>query len=258
MDSGCHHSCLWVLWSPFGGQGSLNPRYGGLQGLFRRCPYSGHLWRCWVVYAPNLRQILWPRSASHSWLCCSLAVAVHSTHWAGIGNSGGVDISVPLAFSTQLDVPGGERPGYVCNPGSPRERDAASQGHISGIPTRALLHSWKLAPAAHHVLLSILVVTSPAPDVWLSILTDYTYDSELDIADGVPLAFSTQRLVPSGNQGYIRNLDGFSYDHLHCFECVQLQVVKTAPDSQLFNLLSVSRLVTVLDEADQCGIVCKL
>ncbi len=81
--------------SPFGGQGSLNQRYGGLQGLFRRCPYSGHLWRCWVVYAPNLRQILWPRSASHSWLCCSLAVTVHSTHWAGIGNSGGVDISFP-------------------------------------------------------------------------------------------------------------------------------------------------------------------
>ncbi len=82
--------------------------------------------------------------------------------------------------------PEGNVPGYVCNPGSPRERDAASQGHTSGIPTRALLHSWKLAPAAHHVLLSILVVTSPAPDVWLSILTDYTYDSELDIADGVP------------------------------------------------------------------------
>ncbi len=105
--------------------------------------------------------------------------------------------------------PEGNVPGYVCNPGSPRERDAASQGHTSGIPTRALLHSWKLAPAAHHALLSILVVTSPAPDVWLSILTDYTYDSELDIADGVPLAFSTQRLVPSGNQGYIRNLGRF-------------------------------------------------
>ncbi len=39
---------------------------------------------------------------------------------------------------------------------------------------------------------------------------------------------------------------------------VQLQVVKTAPDSQLFNLLSVSKLVTVLNEADRCGVVCKL
>ncbi len=43
-----------------------------------------------------------------------------------------------------------------------------------------------------------------------------------------------------------------------CFEHVELQVVKTTPDSQLLNLLSVSRLVTVLDEADQCGVFCKL
>ncbi len=56
--------------------------------------------------------------------------------------------------------PEGNVPGYVCNPGSPRERDAASQGHTSGIPTRAMLHSWKLAPAAHNMLLSILVMTS--------------------------------------------------------------------------------------------------
>ncbi len=48
------------------------------------------------------------------------------------------------------------------------------------------------------------------------------------------------------------------HNHLHCFEHMQLQVVKIAPNSQLLNLLSVSRLVTVLDEADQCGVVCKL
>ncbi len=48
------------------------------------------------------------------------------------------------------------------------------------------------------------------------------------------------------------------HDHLHSFEHVELQVVKTAPDSQLLNLPSISRLVTVLDEADQCGIICKL
>ncbi len=52
-------------------------------------------------------------------------------------------------------------------------------------------------------------MTSPAPDVWPAILTDYTYDSELDNADGVPHSVSTQRLVPSGNQGYIRNLGRF-------------------------------------------------
>ncbi len=48
------------------------------------------------------------------------------------------------------------------------------------------------------------------------------------------------------------------HDHLHSFECVKLQVVKITPDSQLLNPLSVSRLVTVLDEADQCGVICKL
>ncbi len=48
------------------------------------------------------------------------------------------------------------------------------------------------------------------------------------------------------------------HDHLHCFERVKLQVVKTAPESQLLNLLSVSRLDTVLNEADRCGVICKL
>ncbi len=46
--------------------------------------------------------------------------------------------------------------------------------------------------------------------------------------------------------------------HLHCFERVKLRVVKTASDIQLLYLLSVSRLVTVLNEADDCGVICKL
>ncbi len=47
------------------------------------------------------------------------------------------------------------------------------------------------------------------------------------------------------------------HDHLHCFEHVELQVVVTAPDSQLFNLQFVSRLVYILDEADDGSIICK-
>ncbi len=39
---------------------------------------------------------------------------------------------------------------------------------------------------------------------------------------------------------------------------VKLQVVKIAPDNQFLNLLSVNRLMTILNEADQCGVVCKL
>ncbi len=48
------------------------------------------------------------------------------------------------------------------------------------------------------------------------------------------------------------------HDQPHCFERVKLQVIKIAPDSQLLYLLSVSRPVTVLNEADQCGVLCKL
>ncbi len=63
-------------------------------------------------------------------------------------------------------------------------------------------------------------------------------------------------MVSGGGGG--RGVSPEVHDHLHCFERVKLQVVKTAPDSQLFNLLSVSRLVTILNEADESGVVCKL
>ncbi len=108
-----------------------------------------------------------------------------------------MDISFP-SVSTQLDVPGGERPGYVCNPGSPRERDAASQGHTSasllelcfipgswrGCTSRAFKHP------GHDVT---------APDVWPSILM-ITHMSELDNADGVPLAFRRSVSFPRGTR----------------------------------------------------------
>ncbi len=58
--------------------------------------------------------------------------------------------------------------------------------------------------------------------------------------------------------GESRGVSPEFHDHLHYFERVQLQVVKTAPDSQLLNLLSVSRLITILYEADKCGVICEL
>ncbi len=61
-------------------------------------------------------------------------------------------------------------------------------------------------------------------------------------------------MVSGGEQGVSPEV----HDYLHYFEHVKFQVVKTAPDSQLLNLLSVSRLVTILNEADQCGVICKL
>ncbi len=57
---------------------------------------------------------------------------------------------------------------------------------------RALLNDKKQSRFAPHVLLSLLIITSPTLDVLPIVWTDYTYDSEHCIAEGVPLAFSTQ------------------------------------------------------------------
>ncbi len=52
-----------------------------------------------------------------------------------------------------------------------------------------------------------------APDVWPSILTDYTYDSELDNADGVPLAFRRSSMFPEGNTTFCtQNAQYLIYD----------------------------------------------
>ncbi len=52
--------------------------------------------------------------------------------------------------------------------------------------------------------------------------------------------------VHDGEWGESRGVSPEVHGHLHSFERVKLQVVKTAPDRQLLNLLSVSRLVSVL------------
>ncbi len=64
--------------------------------------------------------------------------------------------------------------------------------------------------------------------------------------------------VHDGEWGECRGVSPEVHYHLYSFERVQLQVVVTSPDSQLLNLLSVSRLVSVLDETDDCGVICKL
>ncbi len=53
-------------------------------------------------------------------------------------------------------------------------------------------------------------------------------------------------MMVSGGRAWVEGVSPEVHDNLHGFERVKLQVVKTAPDSQLLNLLSVSRLVTIL------------
>ncbi len=62
-----------------------------------------------------------------------------------------------------------------------------------------------------------------AHDVWPSILTDYTYDSELDNADGVPLAFRRSSMFPEGNNGSQWQLytGEMFYVYLHYYKPLQ-------------------------------------
>ncbi len=73
---------------------------------------------------------------------------------------------------------------------------------------RALLNDKKLTPVAPHVLLSLLVITLPSQDVLPIIWTDYTYDSEHGIAEGVSLAFFDAAQVPGGELRLFGWLDG--------------------------------------------------
>ncbi len=73
-----------------------------------RCTCAGHLWRWWVVYAPNF-------PGSTTWLCEPPLACLFPCHSCALHT-----------LSRDLQVwRRGYLPGYVCNPGSPRERDAS-------------------------------------------------------------------------------------------------------------------------------------
>ncbi len=53
-------------------------------------------------------------------------------------------------------------------------------------------------------------------------------------------SWRARRVVPMIRSAVCGQISPEVHDHLHSFECVKLQIVKTAPDSQLLNLLPVS------------------
>ncbi len=74
-----------------------------------RCTCAGHLWRWWVVYAPNI-------PGSTTWLCeppLACLFPCYSCAFHTLSRDLQVwrhEHLVPHSVSTQLDVPGGERP----------------------------------------------------------------------------------------------------------------------------------------------------
>ncbi len=106
-------------------------------------------------------------------------------------------------------------PGYVCYPGSLRERDAASQA-ILPTSLRALtsLEAAAAFTAGAFILPGSYIIS--AGDVSGDFLGwDYIHISERENKQAFPKR-SLQRLVPSGNQGYIHNLGRSLSRELHC------------------------------------------
>ncbi len=82
--------------------------------------------------------------------------------------------------------------------GGTRDRTLGPEPHLTVEETciQGVFAHWL---STHRGVVGIAAtIGSPAPDVWPSILTDYTYDSELDITDGVPQSISMQLDVPGG------------------------------------------------------------
>lgn len=61
--------------------------------------------------------------------------------------------------------------------------------------------------------------------------------------------------VHDGKWGECWGVSSEVHNHLHCSECVQIQVVVTAPESQVLDLTSTCRHITVLDEVDVCCVM---
>ncbi|KAL0186577.1 hypothetical protein M9458_018247, partial [Cirrhinus mrigala] len=102
---------------------------------------------------------------SHSWLFCPPALALSL---AGFWKSGGVGISFPKRSLDAARVPEGERPGYVCNLGSPRERDAASRSILPASLLSARFIHEADAGRLRTCFYASWLMTSPACDVPLS------------------------------------------------------------------------------------------
>ncbi len=95
--------------------------------------------------------------------------------WAGTCKSGDMGISFPKHLQTQLEFLKRNISGYVCNPSSSRERDAASRGYTSGIPasTSFIPRSWcRFHRRCFYYSWSLRHLTRDVPPL---IKTDYTF-----------------------------------------------------------------------------------
>ncbi len=102
---------------------------------------------------------------------------------------------VPIALRRSSSFWRGTSLGYVCNPSSSRERDAASRGHTSSIPASGCFISWSWRRFHRTCFYASWPIMSPARDVSPILWTGYTCDSE-----GVPIALRRSVSFPRGTR----------------------------------------------------------
>ncbi len=104
--------------------------------------------------------------------------------------------------------------GYVCNPSSSRERDAASRGHTSGIPASGcFIPEADAGSTARAFMLPGRLRHPPVPS--RPSVGKITHVFRVRSRWGRSKRLRTQRLVPSRNWGYIRNLRHFFFPKGH-------------------------------------------
>ncbi len=79
---------------------------------------------------------------------------------------------VPQKRSTQLEFPEGNVPGYVCNHGFPRERDAALHGHMNPVILLQCEKVWKTSPVTRHHCDPALWRNNYRQTIWMSSIAD--------------------------------------------------------------------------------------
>ncbi len=148
-------------------------RYGDLQGVSGTAMLQDGL-------GPSHSSGSWQRFASHSWIFCSLAIAVLFHTRQGFPSLAAWISRSPSVRRSSSSRKGTSQVTYVTM--VPRANETLRR--------RAILLASLLEANTGcilHVLLSLLVIMSPAHDVMPIVCTDYTYDSEHGIAEGVPL-----------------------------------------------------------------------
>ncbi len=142
-------------------------------------------------------------------------------------------------FWTQLEFLKRNVLGYVCNPSSSKERDAASRGHTSGIPASGcFIPEADAGSTARAFMLPGRLRHPPVTSRPSVGQITHVFRARLRWWHSLSV-FWTQRLVPSRNWGYIRNLRRYSHIMLKSVNIPSCIISSVCVTAQIFSRLTI-------------------